>query len=249
MLIFDFDGVLINSLDEIALSSYNATTGSRYTSLAEAPGGPVKLFKRNRFHVQPIGDAVVLMNWCLTSHHIDLNRILTREKYLNIICGATTELIDRTNLIYETRRRLIEMDPTRWLAMHQPYQPLWDELTNRNNFAFVILTNKNHEATLRLCRHFGLSINSRDIYSGDHGVTKIDNMRRIQKRFGTESFSFIDDSINNLKELDLFFNEEKKSLSLLLATWGYTGNEAAGKARKFGYSTVTQNDVIKLLDI
>jgi FMN phosphatase YigB (HAD superfamily) len=248
MLIFDFDGVLMNSLDEVALTTYNAATGSLLTSMAEIPLSPVELFKSNRFHVQQIGDAVTLMNWCRENRQNDLKRILTREEYRNVVAGADSELIDRTNLIYETRRRLIEADSKRWLAMHHPYHPLWKELVNRREFSFVILTNKNHDATLRLCRHFGLDIDAGDIYSGDNGVTKTENMGRIRDRFGREKYSFIDDSVKNLKALDVDFNTEKKALSLLLAAWGYTGDGDAEIATEAGYAVVSQTDVIELLD-
>jgi len=249
MLIFDFDGVLINSLDEVILTAYNAATDSLVTSPAEVPSDLVQMFKDNRFHVQAIGDAIALMNWCLINWRKDSQKILSREEYLTIAPGADLALADRTNLIYDTRKRFIEKDIGRWFALHQTYQPLWDELIRRQNHPFVILTNKNHDATWRLCRHFGLNIDARDIYSGDKGVSKIENMLRIQARFGKEAFSFIDDSIKNLNELDLYFNTEKKVLTLVLATWGYTGAQDAAMAQEYGYGVVQQTDVVRHLDI
>ena len=249
MLIFDFDGVLINSLDEVGLTAYNAATDSLVTSPAEVPSDLVQMFKDNRFHVQAIGDAIALMNWCLINWRKDSQKILSREEYLTIAPGADLALADRTNLIYDTRKRFIEKDIGRWFALHQTYQPLWDELIRRQNHPFVILTNKNHDATWRLCRHFGLNIDARDIYSGDKGVSKIENMLRIQARFGKEAFSFIDDSIKNLNELDLYFNTEKKVLTLLLATWGYTGAQDAAMAQEYGYGVVQQTDVVRHFDI
>ena len=56
MLIFDFDGVLINSIDEVVLTTYNATTATLHTALTDLPPELVSLFKRNRFHVQPFLD-------------------------------------------------------------------------------------------------------------------------------------------------------------------------------------------------
>ena len=249
MLIFDFDGVLINSLDEVGLTAYNAATDSLVTSPAEVPSDLIQMFKDNRFHVQAIGDAIALMNWCLINWRKDSQKILSREEYLTIAPGADLALADRTNLIYDTRKRFIEKDIGRWFALHQTYQPLWDELIRRQNHPFVILTNKNHDATWRLCRHFGLNIDARDIYSGDKGVSKIENMLRIQARFGKEAFSFIDDSIKNLNELDLYFNTEKKVLTLLLATWGYTGAQDAAMAQEYGYGVVQQTDVVRHFDI
>jgi FMN phosphatase YigB (HAD superfamily) len=248
MLIFDFDGVLINSLDEVALTAFNAVTGNLFTSMAEIPGAPVALFKRNRFHVQQIGDAIALMNWSLENHQFDSIRILSIEEYRTVSASDTAMLNSRTNLIYETRKCFIDRDPNRWLALHRVYQPLWNKLIQSKKNPFVILTNKNHEATSRLCRHFGFDINTNDIYSGDRGVTKAENMQKIQDRFGIEYFSFIDDSVKNLKDLDFEFNKEKKMLSLLLATWGYTGPEDAWIARESGYSVLKQLDLILLME-
>ncbi len=247
MLIFDFDGVLIDSLDEVVLTAYNAATDSLLTSMAEVPTDLVQMFKNNRFHVQPIGDAMALMNWCLENCQKDSQKILTREAYRVIIRSADVPLTGRTSRIYAYRRRFIEKDTVRWLALHQTYQPLWNELIRHKNHPFVILTNKNHDATSRLCRHFGLDMDPQDIYSGDNGVTKIANMGRIQARFGQKSYSFIDDSLKNLKELDHHFNQGKKVLSLALAAWGYIGAEDARQAAEFGYPAFQQNDVVQIL--
>ena len=247
MILFDFDGVLVDSLNEVALTAYNAATENLFTSLSEIPEAAVTLFKRNRFHVQQIGDAITLMNWCIERHQFKMTGTLSKEEYQTVASGATASLNARTNLIYETRKRFIDRDEHRWLSLHQPYQPLWSELIKPDDRVFVILTNKNHDATLRLCRHFGLEIDSNDIYSGDHGTTKVENMQQIQTRFGIEFFSFIDDSVKNLKELDLEFNQEKKMLSLLLADWGYTGPDDARIAQELGYPVFNQTDFILLM--
>ena len=248
MILFDFDGVLIDSLNEVVLTAYNAATNNLLTSLSEIPGTAVALFKRNRFHVQQIGDAITLMNWCIEKPQSDSTGTLSKEEYRTVASGDTATLNARTNLIFETRNRFIERDENRWLSLHQPYQPLWNELVKGHDCAFVILTNKNHDATLRLCRHFGLDINTNDIYSGDRGTTKVENMQQIQTRFGIEYVSFIDDSVKNLKELDLEFNQEKKMLSLLLADWGYTGPDDDRIAREFGYPVFNQTDLILLME-
>lgn len=247
MIVFDFDGVLVNSLDEVALTVYNAASGSLYTSLAEVPDSVIEMFKRNRYHVQQIGDAIALMKWCIAYHRFDSQRLISREEYRTIAIGDTALLNSGTDLVYQTRKRFVDKEPYRWLALHRVYQPLWDELLRYKIHPPVILTNKNHDATSRLCRHFGLDITAEDIYGGDDGATKAENVRRIQTRFGIEHFSFIDDSVKNLRDLDLEFNKGKKKLRLLLATWGYTGPEDAGTARAFGFPVLEQKDLIAMM--
>jgi len=248
MLIFDFDGVLINSLAEVTITVYNATTGRRATSPADLPPALIGLFQRNRYHVQPIGDAVLLMKWCLINYQNNSEKILNPQEYESIISGAADSAADRTRRIYDTRMDFAVRDPQKWLALHQPYQPLWAELLKRKQYVFVILTNKNRDATLRLCRHFGLNIDALNVYSGDQGVSKLENMRQIQNRFGKLSFEFIDDSVKNIMELDRCFNKDRKTLALLFASWGYTGPDDEKTAQLNGYPVLNQKDLIALLD-
>jgi FMN phosphatase YigB (HAD superfamily) len=248
VLIFDFDGVLINSLNEVTLTVYNTATGRRVASPADLPAALVALFQRNRYHVQPIGDAVLLMKWCLSNYANEAEKILSPQEYASIIAGAEDPAAERTRLVYEARMHLVAAGPQHWLALHQPYQPLWGELLRRRQTGLVILTNKNRDATLRLCRHFGLDIDPADLYSGDQGVDKVENMRQIQKRFGDFSFAFVDDSLKNLMELDQSFNQDRKTLTLLLASWGYTGPQDEKMAQASGYPVLNQKDLIALLD-
>ena len=248
MLIFDFDGVLINSLDEVTLTAYNTTTGKLFTSLADLPTALIELFQRNRYHVQSIGDAILLMNWCLNNYRNRSEKILDPHEYDNLISDAAVSVADRTNRIYETRRQFIAKDPECWLVLHQPYQPLWDQLIRREKYVFVILTNKNRDATLRLCQHFGLGIHAVDVYSGDHGTGKAENMRQIQKRFADQLSGFIDDSVKNLREIENSLNAENKTIRLLFASWGYTGPRDEKIAQEYGYRVLNQKNLIALLD-
>jgi FMN phosphatase YigB (HAD superfamily) len=235
MLIFDFDGVLINSIDEVVLTAYNATTGNLHTTLTDLPTELVSLFKRNRFHIQPIGDAILMMQWCLNNYQIAPGKTLTPQEYQRIIADATVALKRRSDRIYKMRSRFIEKDQQAWMALHRPYQPLWNQLISIRYQPLVILTNKNKDATLRLCRFFDLNVIGKNVYPGDHGLTKSQHMHRIRERFEVEKFYFIDDSVKNLKQLDEDVNRDGKALSLMFATWGYTGPDDLKLAESYGY--------------
>lgn len=247
MLIFDFDGVLIDSLDEVTLAAYRSATGKSATSLTDLPDPLVGLFQLNRYHVQPIGDAILLMKWCLKHYRQASRRILSLKEYEILISTAEASTADRTRRIYNTRKRFIEQDPAGWLALHRPYQPLWDELIRRSDYPVVILTHKNRDATLMLCRDFGLNNRRTDVYSGDEGASKIENMLRIKDRYGAGPYYYIDDSLKNLKDLDTALNRQQKILIPLLASWGYTGYQALRLAQKNGYAVLKQSDAISLL--
>ena len=96
-----------------------------------------------------------------------------------------------------------------------------------------------------LCHHFDLPVLSENVYSGDHGTTKIENLLQIQDRFKQSRYTFVDDSLANLRELDTCFNAAEPVLDLLLASWGYNGPDDAALAREAGYPFITQADLIK----
>jgi phosphoglycolate phosphatase-like HAD superfamily hydrolase len=247
MLIFDFDGVLMDSLDEIVVTAYNAVQGTLFTSLDDLPPEVVVLFKQNRYHFQPIGDALPLMSWCLENYSKTPNKYLSPEEFRILGKNASKPLAYRTDYFFATRRSLIDADKRRWLALNKPYQPLWDALIKYGAEKIVILTNKNRQATALLCRNFNLEIWNENIYSGDGGTTKIENLSEIQKRFKQTSYRFIDDLLSNLQELEAHFNKNGPIINLLYASWGYGGPGEADAAKSAGFSVLKQTDIIRML--
>jgi hypothetical protein len=247
MLIFDYDGVLLDSVREIAVTAYNMLNGTIATRLDQLPQTALDLFLRNRFHVQPIGDAPILMKWCLELGESDPDKLLTPEEYADIIQQADEPVAARTTRFFETRNLFKARDIEAWRALNAPVQPLWRILMNSPTENLVLLTNKNLDATISLSTHFGLKINKDNIYAGDHGTTKIENMTRIMQRFNKPAYAFIDDSVKNLREIDTHFNRQAKIISLLFATWGYIGPDDARTAENFGYQVVTVGEFAESL--
>ena len=239
MLVFDYDGVLLDSVREIAVTAYNMLKGTIATRLDQMPQKALELFLRNRFHVQPIGDAPVLMKWCLEKGESDPDKLLSPLEYNEIIQQVGEPVAARTTRFFETRNHFKTKDIEAWIALNAPVQPLWRIMIDKPTENLVLLTNKNRDATISLSNHFGLKINDDNVYSGDHGTTKIENMTRIMQRFKKSAYAFIDDSVKNLREIDLHFNKGEKLISLIFATWGYTGPDDARMANDFGYQVVT----------
>ena len=245
MLIFDFDGVIINSLDEITVTAHNAATGRLDTSLSALSPNIVRLFQRNRFHVQGIGDVVTLMKWCKDNDSKDPDYIISPETYASIRESDETPLVERTRKFFATRNSFVHKDREHWLALNAPFPKIWNELKKISIEQIVILTTKNREAVMQLCNFFGYELLGKNIYSGDDGVLKTENMNSINERFKARPYVFIDDSLSNLKELDRHFNTPgSKFINLILATWGYIGPEDEGMAADLGYDVYSQEDFI-----
>ena len=248
MLIFDFDGVLINSIDEVTVSAYNVVTNQLVVSLEELPVNVVHRFKRNRFYVQSIGDVIPLMRWCMENQAVEPDFILNLQEYQAIIRRESIPLVERVNYFFKIRWQFAEKDEKRWLSLHAPFQPVWDALKTYSPDEVVILTNKDRQAVVHLCRHFGLEIRENNIYSGDKGVTKIENLNAVHQRFNRAPYHFIDDSLRNLRDLNTSFNQTRLLLRLILASWGYIGPDDERMTHAFGYSVFSQKDLIASLD-
>jgi hypothetical protein len=235
----------MDSVREIAVTAYNMLKGTIVTRLDQLPQNALELFFRNRFHVQPIGDAPVLMKWCLEMGESDPDKLLSPGEYDDIIQPVNEPVAARTTRFFEMRNRFKTKNLKAWIELNAPVQPLWQIMMEKPTENLVLLTNKNREATISLSNHFGLMISNDNIYSGDHGTTKIDNMTQIIQRFGKPAYGFIDDSVKNLRELDVHFNREEKIISLIFATWGYTGPDDARTAKDFGYQVVSIDEFAK----
>jgi len=247
MLIFDYDGVLLDSVREVAVTAYNMLQGTITTRLDQLPQAALDLFLRNRFHVQPIGDAPVLMKWCLEFGESDPDKLLSPSEYQEIIQRIDESVATRTIRFFETRNRFKTRDLGAWFALNAPVQPLWRIMAENPVENFVLLTNKNREATISLSRYFGLEISNENIYSGDQGTTKIENMTQIMQRFAMPTYSFIDDSVKNLREIDEHFNRQEPTISLIFAAWGYAGPDDSRMAKDFGYQVVTIEEFVDKL--
>ena len=247
MLIFDYDGVLLDSVREIAVTAYNMLKGTIVTRLDQLPQNALELFLRNRFHVQPIGDAPVLMHYCLEIGEVEPDKLMSPEEYDKIIKQVDEPVAVRTTRFFETRNLFKARDLKAWTELNAPVQPLWQIMIEQPTEDLVLLTNKNREATISLSKHFGLTISNDNIYSGDLGTTKIDNMTQIMQRFGKPTYEFIDDSVKNLREIDEHFNREEKTISLIFAAWGYTGPDDARTAKDFGYRVVALDEFAESL--
>jgi FMN phosphatase YigB (HAD superfamily) len=247
MLIFDFDGVLLDSVREIAVTAYNMLKGTIVTRLDQLPQNALELFLHNRFHVQPIGDAPLLMQWCLEICDAKPDKLLSPNEFEEIIKKADEPVAVRTGRFFETRNRFKTSFLDAWIALNAPVQPIWSVMIENQAEDLVLLTNKNREATISLSHHFGLNISDDNVYSGDHGTTKIENMTRITQRFKRSEYTFIDDSVKNLREIDEHFNRKDKVISLIFAEWGYTGPDDSHLAKDFGYQAPSIEEFIDQL--
>ena len=244
MLIFDFDGVLMDSMDEAGVTGYNAVTGRRLTALDAVPPAVARRFRRNRFLTRNSAELFALMAWCIETERAPAPRRarLGRSGFEALLGRSPVSPAERSTRFFEARRRFMETDRSAWLGLHRPFQPIWDQLARRDALPVVILTSKNRAAVLALSAHFELFTAPENVYSGDGGTGKTENLRALHRRFNRPRYRFLDDALGNLRRLDADFNPGRRLVDLTLAAWGYVGPGDAAEARRLGYEVLQKPD-------
>jgi phosphoglycolate phosphatase-like HAD superfamily hydrolase len=246
-LLFDFDGVLMDSIREAGLSAYNAVTGSNHTTLEEMPENCFQLFYNNRFIFYKPGILFLLMQWCIENYETKPNYILTKDEFKKYIDKETRCLNELGHYFYSVRTNFMTATKEKWVKINHPFQPIWDSVIENGADKVIILTAKNRAAVATLAQHYGLQIKDENIYSGDNGKNKIENFKEILNRFGKQNYLFLDDHLINLVDLDNYFNQKETIINFALCTWGYGWQGDIEEAKKLGYQVISQEQAVQIV--
>ena len=245
MYLFDFDGVLINSVKEAMLSAFNAVNQTKLTKIEEMPKGCYDLFIKNVFHFYTPYTLYCLIKWCGENYQNSPDMVLSRAEYKSYLDSQDLDPKKISPYFYSIRTNFMESNPKEWLDLNEPYFLFWNKLIEIGAKNVFILTAKNRSAVLKLCWHYGLEIPDENIFSGDNNVSKIENFKIIRAKFNAKKFYFVDDHLSNLKDLDIAFNQpDNKVIDLILCNWGYGDQDDFEKAKALGYEVLSQEELI-----
>lgn len=211
--IFDFDGVLIDSAREIAISAYRTVTKDNVV-----PEEFVKLFLHSKGAARNGGEMVLLAGEVLRRNGIDSSDEVPRETIESL--AQDVDLLTLRDNFISTRREFIHSSLEDWKDLHVPIKQVWQlfkEFPVEDRF---ILTYKDLWSVKTLSEHFGVELIEEQIYSSDTRKKKYENFFDLQSSYMANKYTFIDDSPTNLLELarqplgDI-------ELQLLHANWGY----------------------------
>lgn len=244
MVVFDFDGVLLDSVKEASVSAYNSVQGALLKDFSELPGNSGKLFVANCHLFRRAGDTLPLMRWCLENSAED-DAILAPSEFVKRASAEEMSLGERSKLFFKTREKLMDAHPEAWLALSQPYEPLWSFLRAHSQ-EIALLTNKNRRAVLALAEFHGLGVKDELVFSGDAGLRKSDNFKKLQAIAPRPTYYFVEDSLGNLLEVRAGLSQAPFAVKPLLVAWGYLGPEDLALAAREGIEIVDQQDIMKL---
>ena len=237
--IFDFDGVLIDSHNETRLTAYNTATDSLLTSLGELPTDYEDKFNYSRWLARTAGEMTLLAQICADGGEIPSSRV----DFESLIEAVDIQELKRK--FFRTRNRLVEHDREAWLTMNQPFRTLWAAAMRIPQEQMFIVTHKNRDAVVALCEYHGMAnVVEGQILSGDMMPNKEASISKVINRIGEHgTLHFIDDALKNLLELQKPFPE----LDLHLATWGYNNEKIHQEAANAGINLLSEEEAATLV--
>jgi len=243
MIIFDFDGVLIDPIRELALTTYNLVTNSSLSSLEELPSGYLELFCFNRHHSVTPSSLISLSLLTLET----LASGGSPTTFFSIEEFSTKSNIEDANLspanFFAARQRLIDEHPLKWLDLNKPFPLIWAAIQRLDPSKYFILTNKNRNAVKKICSHYGLTVSEGNLFTGEKGRTKKENILDLDK-IGNRDTNYIllDDAIENLESLSPVLPGR---IHPIIATWGYGSSQDHLTAQKHGYELASEREFIE----
>jgi len=224
-LLWDFDGVICDSLDECLLTSYNAflqyKKGKRgfIRNLADIPEGIRDYYYRTRRYVRRPGEYLILYKALEAGERLD--DYFDFRKVLSVNIG---DIQAYEQVFFSARTRLRKEDPSYWLDLHHGYPWVhgkWEKL--KEAFDFFIVSNKDKVSISLILKHMGLSIFEENIFGKEFSIEKATIVEHIvsKGRFHPEEIYFIDDHYSHLMDL------AELGVRLFFATWGYGKVEAS----------------------
>ncbi len=236
--IFDFDGVLLDSKDELIVTGYNVRRDSCVKSLSEIPTPLINFMTKHRTYARNAGETAYLAALAYDARE---NTVMSREEFLERLSHLLKEdLLTLQKNFFAARGRFLAEDKEAWYALNTPFQPLWDFVSK--NTAPSILTYKNEEAVRELARHYGLELAA--VYSIPTGTPKAKKLQELVEEFKGDKLFYVDDSYTNLSEIYSF---GVKGVELLLATWGYGCPEECKGGNLVGMKAIQQQDLIDIM--
>jgi len=219
VLCLDFDGVIVDSIDECFLTAYNSYfvfTGRQenvITEINKTDNIVYKEFLKNRYLVRPAREYYVLMKLLF-----NYPGKISLKRFSEEVTMSSELLSDFEKIFFSTRKEFIQSNKEKWLSLHRLYSEFsdtWEQV--KKIYKVFIVTNKNVEAVNTLFEHFKIKIAKKNIYGYEKVKSKNETVKHIASLLNIplNKVLFVDDSPQTIKELT------EKGIRAYLAEWGY----------------------------
>ncbi|WP_446469535.1 HAD family hydrolase [Xenorhabdus stockiae] len=230
----DFDGVVVDSINECLLISWNIINGHGYQQFNERtlkliPSDFKKLFRNYRNYMRHDGHFIVPY-YFNDKFYIDKNSL--ESIYSNISKSDKDKFRD---LFIEYRNSVRNLYPDVWISLHRPLINM-KSLLNIGDEC-IIVSGKDSESINLLLESMGIKFPMSKIYGRMTSKSELLGDIKNESYMMGNKFIFIDDNLDNVKEAI------EHDIPSVWAEWGYNVKEQFREARKFKVPSVSKEDL------
>lgn len=227
-LALDFDGVVINSVEECLLVSFNTFADFSHTRLVDSLDqiDPffIAEFKRMRNFIRAGADFVYIVM------AITQNVSITNQRQFDNFCDDNKDLekifFDE---FYKKRDQLSIEKPDLWLKLNPLYPGLLDFLLQYPDKKHLfIITTKKIFFVQKILSYYNIPFINTHLFNADKNRSKKSIILELLDKFIILPlhFWFVDDQIDTLIKI------QDTQINCLLAEWGYNDNEQVQLAKQ-----------------
>ena len=232
--ILDFDGVVIDSIDECLLISYCAyhrLSPEGRISLERIPENARRCFKEFRYLVGPAQEYWYLWK---SIESMRADKEIKREFYqLRQKPPSDSRIFEED--FFRLRKTFRETQKKEWLNLNPLYAGIDKDIKMlKKKRRIFISSTKDSESIELLCSTYNLPIATEEIYGKEDGLEKIEHVKKIAEFLSVEfeDIIFIDDNIEHLKKI------HSLGIRPYLAGWGYNSAQMRDEAVKMGIQVI-----------
>lgn len=214
-LFLDFDGVIVNSIDECYLISSEV-----YFKILKstAPSGEIKeLFYKHRGLVRPVHQFMLLFRAIESVRSGDGDDI--ERKFFELDRSVSSEEKDRFEAFFFDLRKNYQRDLAGWVAMN-PLTPFGETLRGRTLPNSFFITTKDSASVAHIARHHDIKVGGtfdKEVYSRFGSKGKIIS-HFLDEKEEYDTAVFVDDAVEHLDSV------EDSRIQCYFADWGYGKN-------------------------
>lgn len=239
-LALDFDGVIVDSIEECLVVGYNAAQDysgrpTRILRLRDISPAQVAYLRALRNFVRT-GEDYVYCSLALFENQ-PLSHQNAFDTYVENHAASRAHLRD---LFYRHRQQLLVEQPAHWIQLNPLFPPILKWLQESSKVRVSIVTTKKAAYVARILTAHKIDFPPFQIYSTEKGRHKSEILAQLQKNFGQNSghWHFVDDQVDTLLKIHL------PRVWCYLAGWGYVNDEQVALARRSGITILTLPDFV-----
>ena len=233
----DFDGVICDSVGEIAITGWRAA-GRLWGDMPKVvPQSMIDRFRLVRPIIETSYETILAIRLLYLDETIEAFYSDYDNNLQAVFQQAQTTVDDLKKLFWETRDDWIDTDSTDWVYMNPLFAGVATKLrTLGQQCPWYVVTRKQERFVKQILKANAIELADERIFGLDRNMSKVEVLKGLLKTHPNETIYFVEDRLPTL--LTVLKNAELASVKPIFALWGY--NTVEDKARAAGQAFTLQ---------